>query len=207
MKNGILFFFNMGKITTVARIALAPFALMIWRSWGQVFWFFFFIALFALALLISFVPAPSDRGVMLALERARQDFDMLIRSKCSTGNSDSATKLDGYRVKGKMILKRQKGTKVIYPHPAFFAISKAADRQYWFFVSCSSLTNEKPPLTFCCPIKSPDYELSIEGDSDDFQKVAYLTLKCELFPEGESFVVDRNYRIREFLAQIEAAKK
>lgn len=207
MKNGILFFFNMGKITTVARIALAPLAFMIWRSWGQVFWFFFFAALFVLALLISFVPSPSDRSVMLALERAQQDFDKLIRNQCSTSNSDSAVKLEGYRAKGKMILKRHKGTKMIYPHPAFFAIAKAADKQYWFFVSCSSLTNEKPPLTFSCPLKSTDYEISIEGESDDFSKVAYLTLKCELFPEGESFVVDRNYRIREFLSQIEQAKK
>lgn len=180
---------------------------MIFRSFGQVFWFFFYCALLALAMILGLIPAPSDRSIMLLIDRHKQDFDMLIRNKCNSSNSDNAMKLEGYRVKGKMILKRHKGTKMIYPHPAFFAIARGADRQYWFFAMTFSLTNKKPPQILCCPLKSNEYELSADFGNDEFARTAYLTLKCKFYPEGESFVVDRNYRLRDFLSQTEEAKK
>ena len=207
MRNGILFFFNMGKITMIARVAIIPIIFMIMRSLGQVFWFFFYCALLVLAMILGLIPAPSDRSVMLLLDRHKQDFDKMIQNKCNSSNSESAMKLDGYRVKGRMILKRHKGTKMIYPHPAFFAIAKGADKQYWFFASSFSLTNKKPPKILCCPLKSNEYEISAELDGEDFSKTAYLTLKCEMFPNGESFVVDRNYRLRDFIAQVKEAQK
>ena len=197
----------MGKITMIARVAIIPIVFMIFRSFGQVFWFFFYCALLVLAMILGLIPAPSDRSVMLLLDRNRQDFDKMIQNKCNSSNSENAMKLDGYRVKGKMILKRQKGTKMIYPHPAFFAIAKGADRQYWLFVSSFSITNKKPPQILCCPLNSDEYEISADFGGDEFAKTAYLTLKCEHFPEGETFVLDRNYRLRDFLAHIKEAKK
>ena len=191
----------------VARVAIIPIIFMIFRSWGQVFWFFFYCALLVLAMILGLIPAPSDRSVMQMLDRTKQDFDKLIQNKCNSSNSENAMRLEGYRVKGKMILKRHKDTKMIYPHPAFFAIAKGADKQYWLFVSSFSLTKKRPPKILCCPLNSNEYELSADFGGEEFSKTAYLTLKCEFYPDGETFVVDKNYRLRDFLAQIEEAKK
>ena len=71
MKRGILFFYNMGTITTIARIAIIPLGWTLTRFAPPAF--FFSLFLLGVSLLVAMIPAPSDKAMIRVIERYREE--------------------------------------------------------------------------------------------------------------------------------------
>ena len=115
MKRGILFFYNMGNITLIARIALVPLIWMLTRTRPPAF--FGFLALFIISLLVAMIPSPSDKSMMRAIEEFHEEAENQMRDESEIRDTKKFIVVHGYRKSGAMRLRRRVGREVVYPFP------------------------------------------------------------------------------------------
>lgn len=143
MKNGFLFFLNMGKITTAARIALIPSALFIFRTVPSSPAFYFFIGLTVLSLVLALIHSPSDKAMQQALEHFYEDVQEKKKELCVIKDDKHYIVMRGYQKRGYMRLCRQLGTDIVYPHPLVLVHAQKEKRRF-LLVAMKDLTKNKP---------------------------------------------------------------
>ena len=127
MKNGILFFFNMGRITTIARISIVPLFLCVISIPFHSILYTLCCILLVFSILISIIPAPSDKVVDKIIAGFQSDLQQRLLNRCRVKNGDVVI-LRGYEKVGKMILRRGHGKEVIYPHLAAIGFLQTKDK-------------------------------------------------------------------------------
>ncbi len=196
MKNGLMFFLNLGNISKYARIAIIPMV---------IFWFFLakgiFMMIFSTFVLIAcivlaVIHAPSDKHAVNALNKFYSEF---IKETCDKANVDKEELIyfKTWQYRDGMRLRRWVNGNFIYPYPCIMAVYEREGEQYLSFASVS-LINEEYQRHFEC--KVTDHALSvttsqIEGTNDE--ETVHIT-----FPSSEETIdimVEDTYQNRELL--------
>ena len=207
MKRGILFFYYMGIISTVGRILLIPLIWMLTKFVPPAY--YVCLVLFILSLLVAMVPAPSDKSMMHAIKKYRDEAKREMKEKTGICNEESFLLLNGYRKKGNMKLRRCVDREVIYPYPTSFVFAVHKDKKY-LLIAKKSLLNAK----------SPEYELiklHEESEAKAFrievpqefahEAVGELTVYTKNAPEGITVFAKNDYHYRDFLKAVQNAVK
>lgn len=141
MKNGFLFFLNMGRITTIARISIVPLFLCVINIPFHSILYTLSCILFVLSILLSIIPAPSDKVVDKIIAGFQSDLQQRLLHCCRVKNGDVVI-LRGYEKSGKMILRRQLGKNVVYPHLAAIGFCTTKNKTVLVIARKSLLSNE-----------------------------------------------------------------
>ena len=207
MKHGILFFYNMGKITTAARIAILPLALTLTKFVPPAFYVSLF--LFVLSFLVAMIPAPSDKAMMRAIEKYREDAERQMSAETKICNTERFIVLHGYRNEGTMRLCRHVGRDVVYPFPTSFFYAERGNKKF-LMIAKKSLLNATPV----------DYEMIQLHESEEAEavrvtaqvdpqseEVVELTLYTKHAPHGITIFAKNDYHYRDFANAVQNAAK
>lgn len=147
MRTGILFFFNMGFITSVARKALIPLIIMLVGNFYVLSPFKSVISTFFwIALLISAIPAPSDRRILRLRDRFYAETVHVAAEICSVIHEEIVLYINGYQKKNAYNLCRQIKAETIYTTAACVAYLEKGG-EHVLIVGQKSLIS-KAPATF-----------------------------------------------------------
>ena len=204
MKNGILFFFHMGRITTVARLAVIPCSMLILQAVPGSIGFWTYVILTGIMLLLALVHTPSDRAMLGVVERFRQEVHHEMKRLCQIRDDEYYTVLEGYRKTGDMRLRRHVGTDVIYPAPITLVYAEKEQKRC-LVIAQKNLLSPDPPtyelvsLTSTSELKA----LRVDAPADqEEEKVVELTLYTKKHPDGITVFARNDYHYREFLAGV-----
>lgn len=201
MKHGILFFFNMGNLTMIARIAFLPFVMMVFRTNPEALFFPIYIALAVLCFLLCFVHAPSDKSMRYTLKRFHEDLKEKLREDYGFRRDESTVILSGYKKSGRMRLRRRLDHDVVYPYPTVLIYAERVDKRA-IIVAQKTLLKPTPAEYVCIDldkVKNLDVTSLVEEDND---KIAAVTLSCELFDEPLTLYAKNDYHYRDFMAAV-----
>ena len=207
MRNGCLFFLNMGRITTGARIAILPLIYLTFfqvRPFGVAY--FTCMVLLVLSVLLSMVPAPSDRTAKRTIDRFRYEHKEEMMDRCGFANDSELLLLYGYAEDTKMWMKRALGREMVYPYPVAIGFAFHLNRGR-LLIGKRSLLRPKP-AEYCFlkdeELSGISYEMHIETDNEE---VARLTLRHAALPEELTIYVKNDFCVRELVESLEKAKK
>ena len=207
MKRGILFFYNMGKITTIARLALLPLIWTLTRFAPPAF--FVSLGLFVLSLFVAMIPSPSDKAMMRELEKYREEAVQQMSVECEIRNTERFIVLHGYRKCGAMRLCRHVGTEVVYPYPTSFFYAERGDKRF-LMIAKKSLVNTAPvDYEVIClhePEEAREVRVTVEVDSQS-ESVVELTLYTQNAPQGITVFAKNDYHYREFVKAVQDSTK
>lgn len=206
MKNGLLFFFHMGQITTVARLALIPCVMLIPQAVPGSFGFWTYVTLTMIAFLLSVIHAPSDRTMLSILRVFRQDVYSEMKRLCQIRDDEYYVVLEGYQKTGSMRLQRCMENEVIYPYPITLVYA-AKENKRFLVIAQKNLLSSDPPTYELIDLTSASQlaNLHIEGAIFSDDKVAEVKLYTKGHADGIILYAKNNYHYREFLAGIENA--
>ena len=211
MKHGILYFLYLGRLSWIARILLLPGILWLTRV-PPLFeakfnpGFAFAVAVDLLLLILSMLPAPSDKYARNVIARYEKEFDEYIhdtyRGKipfdhirilktwqpCRRGPLDLNIKLDG---------------DVITPRLAFVAMMEGKE-EVIFENATYTLFGEDRVERHIWRVTADDrFEVQLSKASENDSR-ADLILPPKDAAEATGFVVTDDYHLREFLAPLDA---
>lgn len=207
MKHGILFFYNMGKITTAARIAIIPLAWTLTRFVPPAF--YVSLVLFVLSFLLAMVPAPSDKAMMRAIEKYREDATQQMSAESKICNTERFIVLHGYRNEGSMRLCRHVGRDVVYPFPASFFYAERGNKKF-LMIAKKSLLNASPVDYEMIQLHEPEeaeavrVTAQVDPQSED---VVELTLYTKHAPHGITVFAKNDYHYRDLVNAVQNATK
>ena len=207
MKHGKLFFYNMGKITTAARIAILPLAWTLTKFVPPAYYVSW--ALLITSIIIAFIHAPSDKAMVRVLENHRKEVKRKMKELCEIKDDEYYVVLDGYRKNGNMKLRRHVGKEVIYPHPTTFIFAEKGNKRYLLIVKKSLLT-PTPADYELIRLTDPSVTDAIRVTSNveaDNEKVVELTLYTDRAPEGITIFAKNDYHYRDFVKAMQNAAK
>ena len=206
MKHGILFFMNMGNITLGARIAILPLIYLTFfqvRPFGVVYFICF--ALLVLSVLLSLIPAPSDRAARRAIEAFHYEHKEEMMERCGFSNDKRLFLLYGYAEDSKMWMKRTLGREVVYPYPIAISFVNHLDRGR-LLIGKKSLI-KKMPVEYLFlkdeELLKLEADMTVEPDHDE---VAILSLSHPSFPEDFTIYVKNDYCVRELMDSLRKKK-
>lgn len=200
----------MGKITTMARIAIPVCALMLWRvvvPLSPAFWFF--IVLLAAAMVVALIHAPSDKAMMQILELHRKDVAQKMKELCEIKDDQYYVVLDGYRKDGKMKLCRRVGTEVIYPYPTTFVFAQKGEKRRLLIVQKTLLAPATAEYEFW-DLSDPQLARGVSVSScvdPENDKVAEITLFTDRYPKGITVFAKNDYHHRDFVKAVQEMSK
>ena len=205
MKNGYMFFLNLGSITYMARILLFVVAL-IFVSVDGFFERMFILACIVVLIIISSIKAPSDKDVLRGIEFFRQRFKEKIKESGHTYSMQNVKVIEAYKLKGKMKMRRMVGRDIIYPHLFSIALAPSDKGKLMLYADELCLLKKGDP-SFCeCLVDISAIEISSCIDDDDAD-VVYIELKCKdckALDEGVSLVAKNDFHYREFIEMLSA---
>ena len=209
MKNGILFFFYMGRISTAARLLFFPFLSLIWQARPYSFGFWVYVSLTVLALAFSMIHSPSDRAMMSVLEHFRQEVRHQMKKLCQIRDDEYYVVLEGYRQKGAMRLYRQIGTELVYPHPITVVFAEKESRRCLIIAEKSLLTSAPAKIeTIAIHNATLAQSIRVETQADEENdKVVSLTIYVKDDPNGITLFAKNDYHYRDFMAAVRRIKK
>lgn len=199
MKHGILFFFNMGNLTMIARIAFLPFVMMVFRTNPEALFFPIYIALAVICFLLCFVHAPSDKAMRHTLKRFHEDVKEKLRDDYGFRRDESIVYFSGYKKSGKMRLSRRLDHDVVYPYPTVLIYAERSDKRAIIIAQKSLIKPTPAEYLYIDPdaVKSIEITSDVEEDND---KIASITLSCELLNEPITVYAKNDYHYRDFMA-------
>ena len=177
MRTGILFFFNMGFITKVARTALLPLLVMmigdfyVLSPFKSVILSFFWIALF-----ISMIPAPPDRAILRLRDRFYAQTVHVAAEIVDVLHDEIVLYLNGYQKKNTYNLCRQIKAETIYTTAACVAYLEKGG-EHVLIVGQKSLISKAPatfkriPLSLEHPV-----EIRVKEQDEGMIDVEFLSL-------------------------------
>ena len=207
MKRGILFFYNMGKITTAARIAIIP---LVWTL--TIFVppaFFVSLWLLVLSFLVAMIPAPSDKAMMSAIEKYREEATRQMSAESKICNTERFIVLHGYRKGSNMRLRRHVGRDVVYPFPASFFYAERGNKRF-LMIAKKSLLNASPIDYEMIRLHEPEEAeaFRVIGQVDpQSEDVVELTLYTKHSPHGITVFAKNDYHYRDLVSAVQNAAK
>ncbi|MBR2354038.1 MAG: hypothetical protein IKA76_06020 [Clostridia bacterium] len=207
MKNGILFFLNMGNITMGARIAILPLIYLTFfqvRPFGVAYFTCF--VLLILSVLLALIPAPSDRKALRTLQAFHFEHNEEMMSRCGFANDGEILRLFGYEEYKNMRIKRAVGRDVIYPHAVAIAFAFHLDKGRLLIGKKSLLKRMPPEYFFFKEDMLYDMKLSVtvEGETEE---IAKLVFEHASFPSPLTVYVKNDFRVRDLVNFMEQSKK
>lgn len=144
MRTGILFFFNMGFITKVARTALLPLIVMMVGDFYVLSPFRSVISvLLWIAFFIAIIPAPSDKTILRMRDGLYTQTVHVAAEICDVIHEEIVFFFKGYQIKNSYNLCRQIKAEMIYTTAACVAyLEKGGERV--LIVGTKSLVSNKP---------------------------------------------------------------
>lgn len=207
MKRGILFFYNMGNITTAARIAILPLAWTLTRFVPPAFWVSLY--LLVLSLILAMIPAPSDKAMMRVIEKYREDAVRRMSEESLIRDAERFIVLHGYRECGKMRLHRRVGRDVVYPVLTSFFYGERGNKRF-LMIAKKSLLNAAPVdyemIRLHEPEEAEGLRVTVEVDPQ-IEEVVVLTLYTAHAPYGITVFAKNDYHYRELVNAIQGATK
>ena len=204
MKNGYMFFLNLGTVTYMARILLFISALAMLYVEG----FYQKVIVFACLVvffIISIIKAPSDKDVMRAVEFFRTRFKEKIGETGHTYSMNGVKVLEAYRVKGKMKMKRTVGYDVIYPNLVSVAVAKEDKGSLMFYVDELCLLRRGDAAFHRCVVDASALSVETRVDEDD-KDVVCINIKCPIYEDGIELIAKNDFHYREFMEMIETVR-
>ncbi len=207
MKHGILFFLNMGRITTAARIAIP---VLIYLTFFQVRPFgvayFSCFVLLILSVILAMIPAPSDRTARRALENFRYEHKQELMSRCGFVNDEELLLLYGYAEDTNMWMKRALGREIVYPSPVAIGFAMHLDRGR-LLIGRKTLLKKLPAEYFFWKDQAlSDMEATVTVEAEN-EEVAKLMLTHPSRPDSFVLYVKNDFRVRDFVNSLEKSKK
>ncbi len=207
MKRGILFFYNMGTITTIARIAIIPLGWTLTRFAPPAF--FFSLFLLGVSLLVAMIPAPSDKAMMRVIERYREDALRQMSEESMIRDKERFIVLHGYRKGGTMALRRRVGRDVVYPFPTSFFYGERGNKRF-LMIAKKSLLKEEPTDYEMIHLHEPEeaeaLRVTVQVDPQS-EGVVELTLYTKHAPHGITVFAKNDYHYRDFAKAVQDAAK
>ena len=207
MKRGILFFYNMGNITLIARIALIPLIWMLTRTRPPAF--FGFLALFIISLLVAMIPSPSDKSMMRAIEEFHEEAENQMRDESEIRDTKKFIVVHGYRKSGAMRLRRHVGREMVYPFPTSLLFGEHGNKKY-VLIAKKSLLKSAPAdyemIRLHEPEESEAIRVTMQTDPQN-EEVVELTLYTKHDPHGITVFARNDYHYRDFVNAIQSASK
>ena len=207
MKRGILFFYNMGMITTVARIAILPLGWTLTRFAPPVF--FVSLFLFVLSLIVAMIPAPSDKAMMRVLESFREEAKRQMSEESMIRDAERFIVLHGYRKGGTMMLRRRVGRDVIYPFPTSFFYGERGNKRF-LMIAKKSLLKAGPAdyemIQLHEPQEADALRVTVQVDPQS-ESVVELTLYTKHAPYGITVFAKNDYHYRDFVKAVQDIAK
>ena len=202
MKNGYMFFLNLGTVTYMARILLVidSFAfLMVNGFYPRVA----IAVLWAICFVVSIIKAPSDKDVVRAIEYFRKRFKEKIGEAGHTYSINGVKVLEAYRVKGKMKMRRTVGYDVIYPNLISLALAKEDKGTLELYVDELCLMRRGDVAFHRCVVDAKTLVVNARLDEDD-KDVVCITLKCPIYKEEIEIIAKNDFHYREFMDMVES---
>ena len=200
MKKGFLFFLNMGRITTIARISIIPLFLCVINIPFHSILYTLSCILFALSILLSMIPAPSDRTA----EKVINEFELDLRQRllnCCRVKDGNAVILKGYEKVGLMVLRRGLGKEVIYPHLVAIGFLQTMDK--------TVLIVAKKTMLSAAPVEYQEIEcvqdtrfLIQSKPIDEEESIAEVTFSVENAQQAILMYAKMDYHYRDLLGAI-----
>lgn len=206
MKHGILFFFNMGNLTMISRIALLPLAWLVLNMNMYASMYPIYVILLVIAFVLCFVHAPSDKSVKATLDQFHADVKEELKNKYGFRNEASTVILKGYKKSGKMRLRRHLKTEVIYPYPTVFIFAERSDKKV-LIIATKTLLKKQPAEYLCFELQEQipiEVTSNVENDND---KIAEVTIRNDYFPEGITIYAKNDYHYRDFMGAMKPFSK
>ncbi len=203
MKRGILFFYNMGKITTVARIAIIPLAWTLTKFVPPAF--FVSLGLLILSLILAMVPAPSDKRMMRVIEKYREETKRQMSDESEIRDAEKFIILHGYRKEGGMKLRRHVGRDVVYPFPTSFLYGERGNKKF-LMIAKKSLLKSAPVDYEMIRLHEPEEAAAIRVEvqvDPEHEDVVELTLYTKHAPYGITVFAKNDYHYRDFVKAVQ----
>ena len=207
MKRGILFFYNMGKITTAARIAIIPLAWTLTKFLPPAF--YVSLGLLVLSFFMALIPAPSDKAMMCELEKYRQEAKQQMSEASKICNAERLVVLHGYRKCGSMRLRRHVGREVVYPFPTSFFYGERGNKRFLMIAQKSLLKASSVDYELIQlhePEEAKEVRVTMEVDPQS-EEVVELTLYTKHAPYGITIFVKNDYHYRDFVKAVQDVAK
>ena len=198
MKNGYMFFFNMGAITATSRILLV-FGILGLINFGLNDIMFWVCALMSvICFILNLFHSPTDKDFLLAMEDFGLGFEKELQNRHGIMSMDNVARVNGFLKKGRMMLKRCVDRKMIYPNPAILAAIDLHGELMVFCATISMLKKNDPEYVRC----TVDGDFSVKQELDEEEKTVFITLSCREFPKGVTVVAPNDYHVRAFLGTV-----
>ena len=201
MKNGYMFFLNLGTVTYIARIMLliSAFAMLYVNGFYQKAIVFVCLVIF---FFVSIIKAPSDKDVMRAVEFFRTRFREKIGETGHTYSMNGVKVLEAYRVKGKMKMKRTIGYDVIYPNLVSVAVAKEEKGALMLYIDELCLLHRGDAAFHRCVVDASTLKIETHIDADD-KDVVCITLKSPIYEESIELIAKNDFHFRDFMDMVE----
>ena len=200
MKNGYMFFFNLGNITKMSRIffVFSVAGLFMLDISEIMFWVCAVVAV--VCFVLNLFRAPSDKDFFAAMEDFKLGFEKTLQNRYGIMSMDNVARVEGYVQNKRMALKRVVNNKVIYPCPAILGAINLHG-EVMVFVGRTSMLKKTDAEYIKCDPKDEGFKISSEISEDE--KVAFITVVCRELSDEITVAVDNNYHYRAFMEKVE----
>ena len=200
MRNGILLFMNMDRVRSIARWIFLPLLFIIFTvRFGSPI-FFIGIGVLVLSAFLTFLPTPTAKD----LQRALNDFQTNLKEQTLRAavakNEDLMVIMNGYRMHGKMLLKRQVGKDVVYPHLASLSLYCKGNSCTLVLGTKSLLSVE--PAVYTRLSLTPALLSVATDETVEREGVITLTVSAPELSEPLTLFVKNDYHYRDFMNAI-----
>lgn len=210
MKNGILYFLHLSKLSWLSRILLLPGIIWLFRVPTEFErklnpGFVFVLALDILMLILSMMPVPSDKYARSVIRRAEAAFDEHIReSYCGKIPLDDIRKLKAWQPvrRGVLDLEVKLDGDIITPNLVMLAIMPDRDAIVFERATYSLLGEGRVSRRTWRLTAQDAFAVSLCKAQENDTKVDMI-FPASAQGEQELFVVTDDFHLREFLAPLD----
>ncbi len=197
MRTGIFFFFNMGYITKVTRLALLlMLGAMLLRS--TFFASSLFMTVFFIVLVISLIPAPSDKRMLRFLNAFYDETVKRAGDACGLLHYEIVVPFHAFLRTGKFNFCRHIGTADIYTHAACAAFVEKSGKRY-LVVGTKSLISARHAKFYEIDLVADPVRITTQVDSEE---TVEMLIECNTIPKGIVLHARNDFRYRDFLEAV-----
>ena len=197
LRTGIFFFFNMGHITKVTRLALALMtAAILLRSTflsSSLFMSVYFAVLF-----VSLIPAPSDKSMLRLIDRFYSETVKRAGDACELLHYEIVVPFRAFLSTGKYNFCRHIGTSEIYTHAAGAAFVEKSGKRF-LVIGTKSLISARPAKFYEIDLNTDPVTIATQPLEEDRVE---LRITCNAIPRGIVIHAKNDFRYRDFLAAV-----
>ena len=200
MRTGILFYFNMGHITKIARIgALVLAAMLIFRTRFLSAFYPVYTAFFVVALFLSVIPAPSDKRFLNFLDRFYENVKQVAMDCCDLKRDNLVVLFRAFEHGGSIQLCRRYKHRFIYTTAAAAAFVEKSGKRF-LVIGKKSLISAKPAKITVIDLNlEKEVKVSMQAGEDDY---GMIRIEAPSLPNGIEMTAYIDYHYRDFLEAV-----